>query len=128
MKLCITANGSTLESYLDPRFGRCSFFLIVDSQTMQFKALPNDSNRSISGAGIRAAQIISNNDVNLLITGNIGPKAFRALSNAGIKIMKGEIQTANMILMKFKNGELNFVDSPTVDNHFGVEKKAKGWR
>ena len=83
MKICVTATANSLDAQIDPRFGRCSYFVIVDSETMQFEAVPNMAAAASGGAGIQAAQTIAKEGVKLLITGNVGPKAFQALAAAG---------------------------------------------
>ena len=71
MKICVSATAKNLEAQTDPRFGRCPYFVIVDSETMQFKAIPNVASGATGGAGIQAAQTIANKGVKLVITGNV---------------------------------------------------------
>ena len=120
MKMCITSTGNSLDSQLDPRFGRCSFLLIVDSETNQFEAISNVAANSMGGAGIQAAQTIAKKGAKLLVTGNVGPNAFRALSASGIKIVTGQSGTGREQIEKFRRGELRFTNSPTVPGHFGL--------
>jgi predicted Fe-Mo cluster-binding NifX family protein len=83
------------------------------------------------GAGIQAAQTIAKKDVKLLITGNVGPNAFGALSSAGIEIVTGASGTVREAVEKFKQGEFTKTSSPTVDGHFGMGGKGGGkgaWR
>ena len=131
MKICVTATASTLDAQIDPRFGRCSYLIIVDSETMQFEAIPNMAAGATGGAGIHAAQTIANKGVKLLITGNVGPNAFGALSAAGIEIMTGASGTVREAVEKFKRGEFKKTIEPTVDSHFGMGGKGGGrgaWR
>jgi predicted Fe-Mo cluster-binding NifX family protein len=131
MKICVTATASTLDAQIDPRFGRCSYLIIVDSETMQFEAIPNMAAGATGGAGIQAAQTIANKGVKLLITGNVGPNAFGALSAAGIEIMTGASGTVREAVEKFKRGEFKKTIEPTVDSHFGMGGKGGGrgaWR
>ena len=86
MKVGITSNGENLDSDIDQRFGRCKYFIIVDTETMDFEALSNENMMASGGAGIQAAQTIANKGVEAVITGNIGPNAFQTLAAAGIKI------------------------------------------
>ena len=120
MKLCVTSTGDNLESQVDPRFGRCAYLLIVDSETMQFEAIPNVASNARGGAGIQAAQTVSNQGVKVLVTGNVGPNAFKALSAAGIEIITGASGTVEGVVEKFKKGELRKTDAPTVGEHFGT--------
>jgi predicted Fe-Mo cluster-binding NifX family protein len=120
MKICVTATGNNLEAPVDPRFGRCAYLIIVDSETMQFEAIPNMAAGATGGAGIQAAQAIASKGVKVLVTGNVGPNAFRALSAAGIEIMTGASGTVREAVEKFKRGELGKTGAPTVGGHFGM--------
>jgi len=126
MKICVTATANTLDAQIAPRFGRCSYFIIVDSVTMQFEAIPNMAAGASGGAGIQAAQTIANKNVKLLITGNVGPKAFQALAAAGIEVATGVFGTAREAVEKYKNGELSKTGSPTVGGHFGMGGRGGG--
>ena len=131
MKICITATAASLDEQIDPRFGRCSYLLIVDSGTMRFEAIPNMAAGVTGGAGIQAAQTIANKGVKLLITGNVGPKAFQALSTAGIDVVTGAFGSVREAVEKFKSGELEKTGAPTVGGHFGMGGRGGGrgvWR
>ena len=120
MKACLTATANSLDAQIDPRFGRCSYLVIIDSETMQFEAIPNVAAGAAGGAGIQAAQTIASKGVQLLITGNVGPKAFQALSAAGIEVVTGVLGTVRDAVEKFKRGELRKTGAPTVGGHFGM--------
>ena len=120
MKICVTAVSSSLEAQIDPRFGRCPYFVIVNSETMKFEAVPNTGSGLMSGAGIQAAQTIANKGVKVLITGNVGPNAFQALSAAGIRIVTGAFGNVREVVEKYKSGELKEISSPTVRGRFGM--------
>jgi predicted Fe-Mo cluster-binding NifX family protein len=120
MKICVSATSGSLEAQVDPRFGRCPFFVIVDSETMQFEAIPNVASGAMGGAGIQAAQTIAGRGTKVLITGSIGPNAFQALSAAGVIIMIGASGTVMEAVEKYQKGELGEASSPTVPGHFGT--------
>jgi predicted Fe-Mo cluster-binding NifX family protein len=120
MKMCITATNKGLDSQIDPRFGRCAYFIIVDSETKKFQSISNTSNVAAHGAGIQAAQIVRNEGVETVITGNVGPNAYQALSTAGIKIITGASGNVEEVIDKFNKGTLKEVKSPTVSGHFGL--------
>ena len=120
MKICVTATTSSLDAQIDPRFGRCPYFVIVDSETMKFEAIPNLSQNASSGAGIQAAQAVSSRGVKVLITGNVGPNAFQALSTAGIKIVTGAFGTVKEVIERYKRGKLKETSTPTVRGHHGI--------
>ena len=122
MKVCVTAVSGSLEAQIDPRFGRCSYFVIVDSESMKVEAVPNTASGSMGGAGIQAAQVIASKGVKVLITGNVGPNAFQALSAAGIRVVTGAFGNVREAIEKFESGELEETSSPTVRGHFGTSR------
>ena len=128
MKICVSATGSNLEAQLDPRFGRCLYLVVVDSETMQFEAIPNMAAGATGGAGIQAAQVIADKGVKVVITGNVGPNAFGALSAAGIEIMTGASGTVKEVIEKFKKGQLGKTGAPTVGGHSGIGRGRGGGR
>jgi predicted Fe-Mo cluster-binding NifX family protein len=128
MKICVSATANNLEAQLDPRFGRCLYLIIVDSETMQFEAIPNMAAGATGGAGIQAAQTIADKGAKVVITGNVGPNAFGALSAAGIEIVTGASGTVKEVVEKFKKGELGKTGAPTVGGHFGMGRGRGGGR
>ncbi len=114
---------NSLDAELEPRFGRCSYFIIVDHETMQFETIPNMAAGAMSGAGIQAAQTLANRGVKVLITGNVGPNAFQALSNAGITIMVGALGTVRDLVEKYKRSELKEMKAPTALGYFGAGRR-----
>ena len=120
MKICASAVSNSLDAQVDPRFGRCPYFLIVDDETMQFEAIPNVASDARGGAGIQATQIIASRGVKVLITGSIGPNAFQALSASKIKIMTGAFGTVSEVIERYKRGELKETSAPTASGHLGM--------
>jgi predicted Fe-Mo cluster-binding NifX family protein len=120
MKICVSASADSLDAQVDPRFGRCLYFVIVDSETMKFEAIPNTGTGAMGGAGIQAAQTIAGTGVKVVVTGNVGPNAFQALSAAGIKIVVGASGTVREAVEKYERGELNEARTSTVRSHFGM--------
>ena len=127
MKIAFTSKSNNLESEIDPRFGRCNFFLIVDIDTMVFESVSNKSSLSSGGAGIQAAQIIAKAGVEVVVTGNIGPNAFQTLSAAGIKVFTRTNGTIKDAIEKYKKGELEKIESASVGSHFGMNTRGKGF-
>jgi predicted Fe-Mo cluster-binding NifX family protein len=129
MKICVSAVANSLDAQLDPRFGRCPYFVIVDPETMQFEAVLNMASGAMGGAGIQAAQTITSRGAKVLVTGNVGPNAFQALSAAGIKIMTGAFGTVREVVERYKKGELKDTGAPTVGGHFGMGRgRGQRWR
>ena len=121
MKIAITSQGKTLDSQVDPRFGRCQYFMIVDTDTMDFEALDNSSINVSGGAGIKAGQMMSEKGVKAVLTGNCGPNAFQTLGAAKIDVIAGVSGTIREVTEKYKSGELKPDQKPSVDSHFGMK-------
>jgi predicted Fe-Mo cluster-binding NifX family protein len=122
MKICVSASSGSLDANVDLRFGRCPYFVVVDSETLEFTVVSNDSTNAAHGAGIQAAQTVANMGVKVVITGNVGPNAFNVLSATGIKIVTGASGSVRDAVEKYKSGQLKEVGNPTVGGHFGMRK------
>lgn len=120
MKIAVSSTGDNLDSEVDMRFGRCKYFILVDSESMKFKALSNESIMASGGAGIKSAETIANQDVKVVITGNIGPNAHSTLAAAGIKVFTGATGTIKDAVKKYKNKELVESSSANVESHSGM--------
>jgi len=119
MKVAVSSTGDSIDSPVDPRFGRCNIFLIVDTEKMSVESIENSSVFSAHGAGIGAAQKVASLGVKAVITGNVGPNAQMALSGAGVEIYMVSPVSVREAIELFKKGELTKVSSPTVGGHFG---------
>ncbi|MFH1037232.1 MAG: NifB/NifX family molybdenum-iron cluster-binding protein [PVC group bacterium] len=120
MKVVVSSTGPDLSSATDPRFGRCSYFVLVDSDSMETKSYPNESQTAMGGAGIQAGQFVSSLGAEAVITGNVGPNAARVLGASGMKIYTGAAGTAEKAVNDFKAGKLKEVSSATVGPPFGM--------
>lgn len=120
-KVCVSAQGETLEDQVDPRFGRCAWFIIYDFDSGKAEAISNSNVSSPSGAGISSAQQIIDSGAAVVLTGNVGPNAFGVLNAAGIKVMTGaQGITVKEALKKFAGDEFNPVQGPSVNGHHGM--------
>lgn len=124
MKIAISSSGKDLDSQLDPRFGRCAYFLIVNAKDMSFDVFDNQSAGQSSGAGIQSAQFLADKRVTAVITGHVGPNAFRTLSAAGIEVFAQQQGTIKEVVEKFHKGNLKSTDQSTVESHFGSQGAA----
>jgi len=125
MKICVTSEGSSLDSKVDPRFGRCQHFIIADSDTLEFEVVENPNIESMGGAGIQSAQFVASKKVKAVVTGNVGPNAFQTLQAAGIEIFTGASGTVKEAIEKYKKGEFKAVSGPSVGSHSGMPNKNK---
>ena len=119
MKIAVTTSGKDLSAPLDSRFGRAPKFLIYDLDANSFEIIDNAQNlNAANGAGIQSAQNVASAGAQVLITGNCGPKAFRTLSAAGIKIIIGASGTVKEAAAKFQKGELAYATDANVEGHW----------
>jgi predicted Fe-Mo cluster-binding NifX family protein len=127
VKIAIACQGMKLESQVDARFGRCPYFLIIDSKTSKFTALKNTAGQAFQGAGISAAQMIADKGVEAVAAGNFGPKALSVLGSAEIKVYAGVSGIkAGEALEKIKKGGLKPLDK-TAFSFSGGMGIGRGW-
>ena len=119
MKIAITSKDCSLDSEVDPRFGRAAYILIIDPDTLEFEAIDNAKNtNSFKGAGIQAAASISEKNAQVLLTGFCGPNAFTTLEAAGIKVVNDVKGSVKQVIQAFKNGSCTYADGANVDGHW----------
>jgi len=123
MKVAVTSTGSALEAALDPRFGRCACFVIVETDDMTFTVVDNGSNSLGGGAGIQAGRVMAENAVKAVLTGNCGPNAYQTLNAAGIEVVVGCSGTVSEVVQRFKSGALRAAAAPNVTEHSGMGGK-----
>ena len=120
MRVAVSSVGKTLDSQVDRRFGRCPYFLIVDSETLEFKVVTNAAAGATGGAGIQAANSVVGEGIKAVITGNVGPNAFQTLSAAGKVVVVGASGSVREVIGQFNRGELQETKTSTVNGHFGM--------
>ena len=119
MKLIFTTSGNNLDALLDPSFGRARNFLLYDLESGASRVISNQQNlNAAQGAGIQAAQTIVKAGANALVTGHCGPKAFRVLAAAGIKVYNTDASTIAEALARFRTGQLTEAASANVESHW----------
>ncbi len=119
MKIAITSVGDSLQSNVDPRFGRAKYIIIVDSETKEFEAIDNTDNiNAFKGAGIQAATMISDKGAEVLLTGYCGPNAFKTLKAAGIRIVDNVSGLVEEGLTLFNEGKLQYSEEPNTQGHW----------
>ena len=119
MKIAFTTSGNDLNSPMDSRFGRAAAFLIYDLETETFEIVDNSQTlNAAQGAGIQAAETVVRAGAKALVTGHCGPKAFRVLSAAGVKIYTTDCATVSLALEQYKQSKLQEADSADVESHW----------
>jgi len=120
MKIAVTSTAKTLDSQVDQRFGRAAYFVIIETETMDFRVIENESVTAAGGAGISSAKVVIDSGAEAVLTGNCGPNAERTLSAAGIKLYTGVTGTVGEAVELFKGGKLAAAAGPNVRPHFGT--------
>ena len=119
MRIAVTSQGADLTSKVDPRFGRASYFLVFDTTDESFEVVENGQNvNAAQGAGVQAAENIARGNVDIVVAGNFGPKAFRALEAAGIKAAQWTDGTVAEAIELARNDKLKMCDKANVEGHW----------
>ncbi len=118
MKIAVTAQGSSLEAPVDPRFGRADTLIIYDTETQQHQVLDNRAQvNAAQGAGTQTAARVQQEGVDCVLTGHCGPNAFRTLTAAGIEVVLGAEGTVAQAIARYRSGELRPAASPDRAGH-----------
>jgi predicted Fe-Mo cluster-binding NifX family protein len=120
MKIIITAIAPDIDAQVDPRFGRGAYFLVIDSDTLEWQSEANPAVDASGGAGVQAAQTVAQRGAQVAISGDFGPNAYEALEAAGVQMFlapAGEPLTASEVLARYQRGELKQVTGPTGPGH-----------
>jgi len=112
MKIVISSTGPSLDSEVDPRFGRCQYFMIIDLDDMSFEALPNKNLAQGSGVGIQSAKLVADRGAKAVLTGNIGPNAQDVLAEIGVDVITGVSGTVGEKAQQYANGKLQPTSQP----------------
>ena len=121
MKICITAQGKDLETQVDPRFGRCQYFVIADTDSGETEVMENSNKDGMGGVGIQSGQVMAEKGVKVVLTGNVGPNAFQTLEAAGVNVITGVSGSIKEVIERYKKGEFESTQGPSVDSHFGTK-------
>jgi predicted Fe-Mo cluster-binding NifX family protein len=119
MRIAFTTSGKDLESPLDARFGRAPGFLVYDVDSGAAEYIDNQQSLDAAqGAGIQAAETVVRSGAQVVVTGHCGPKAFRVLSAAGVKVYNTDQPTVAAALAAYKAGTLKPAESADVEGHW----------
>ena len=118
MDVIVTANSPSIDSEIDPRFGRGKYFIAVNTETLEWQAYSNPGVNAQGGAGTLAAQFVANQKANAVISGDFGPNAYAALQAAGVSMyLIGTTRNVSEAIERCKAGELEQVGAPTSAGH-----------
>jgi predicted Fe-Mo cluster-binding NifX family protein len=120
MRIAISSVGKELDSNLDPRFGRCSYFLIIETDDLSFEVFENENAALGGGAGIQSAQFVASKGAQAVITGNCGPNALQTFTAAAVQVYVGQAGPIKDIVNKYKNGELTPTTEANAPLHAGA--------
>ena len=126
MKVAVSASGKDPASQLDPRFGRCRYYLIIETDNMAVEAYENPNVLQGGGAGIQSAQFVVSKGAEAVITGRCGPNAFETLNAAGIKLYAGQEGRIKDVVEKLKQGQMNLVTEANAPSHAGTGGRGMG--
>jgi len=119
MKIAFSSSEPENNSMVDPRFGRAKYFIVFDTDTNENSVVDNTVNlNALQGAGIQTAKNTVDLNVDCVVTGNMGPKAFTVMKSAGIQVFTGASGSVSDALLAWKNGELHEADKANVEGHW----------
>ena len=120
MKVAVSSSGRDLDAQIDQRFGRCAYFIIVETDDMSFEVFDNENIALGGGAGIQSAQFVASKGAKTIITGNVGPNAVRTLSAAGVEVIVGLDGAVRKAIEDFKKKKLKSTTEANVADHYGM--------
>ncbi len=121
MKIFITSESDNLQAKVDPKFGRCEYYIIHEKETGEYSSAKNPYREGRSSVGISVAQLVINSGCSIAISGNFGPNAFKVLKEAGVKTYRAENgMTVKEAIDALFEGKLKEVGKPT--SHEEAEK------
>ena len=120
MKIAFPTSGNTLDAPLNLTFGRAPKFLVYDAGSEEISVIDNQQNlNAAQGAGIQSAETVARLGAEVVVTGSVGPKAYKALRAAGIRIALIEaVCPGTEALRRFKDNELPVLDQPNGESHW----------
>jgi predicted Fe-Mo cluster-binding NifX family protein len=121
MKIAISSSGKDLDSQIDPRFGRCAHFIILETDDMRFDVFDNENINMSGGVGIQSASFVASKGVKAVLTGNCGPKAMQTLIAGGIEVFVGQTGTVREAIENYQKGNLLPSTQATVSEKFGIK-------
>lgn len=126
MKIAVSSSGNDLSAQVSPVFGRCPYYLFVDTESMEFEAVANPAISAPGGAGIQAAQFVADQGAKAVLTGNVGPNAFNVLQAAGVQVFTVTGGTVEEAVEAYKEGRLQAITGPSAGPYSGMGGRSMG--
>jgi predicted Fe-Mo cluster-binding NifX family protein len=120
MKIAVTANGEGLDGPASPVFGRCQWYVLVDTETMEVETLANPALAASGGAGVQAAQYIAGLGIQAVVTGNVGPNAYQVLNAANVAVYLYTEGSVRHAVKAIQAGQLPAASGATAPSHAGL--------
>jgi len=121
MKIAVASTGKTISSRVDDRFGRCPYFLVVDTTSRATETIENPGQGEKNAAGIRACQMLIAEDIDAIVVKNIGHNAHVTLTGAGMDVYTVVSGTVRAAVEQVKRGKLSPLERPTVGFQEGLD-------
>lgn len=128
MKVAVASLGSDLDSEVSRVFGRCNYFLFVDTETSHVDVMSNPAIGASGGAGVQAAQFVVRQGAEAVLCGNVGPNAMGVLSGSAVDVYALSGLSATQALQRLQEGQLTALASPTVGSDYGKAGPMRGGR
>ena len=122
MKIVVTANGTDLDALTSPLFGRCPAYVFVDPEAMHLEAVENPATSTLRGAGFQAAEFVVERGAQAVVTGNVGPNAFKVLQDLGVPVYLSGGGTVREAINAYKIGRLRPMEEANVPTHSGTTR------
>jgi predicted Fe-Mo cluster-binding NifX family protein len=126
MKIAVTASGEGLDAPASPVFGRCQWYVLVDTETMEVETLANPALAASGGAGVQAAQHIAGLGIQAVVTGNVGPNAYQVLNAAGVAVYLYTEGSVRQAIEALQAGQLSLASGATAPSHAGLGGQGHG--
>ncbi|MDD9301035.1 MAG: NifB/NifX family molybdenum-iron cluster-binding protein [Desulfobacter sp.] len=120
MKIAVSAYGEKLDSKINPRFGRCDYLLIVDTENDSVEAFSNENINRSGGAGIQSAGFVIDKGIEAVLTGDCGPKAMGVFNSSSIAVYTGQTGTVKEAVERFKQGKMTATTTATAPEKAGM--------
>ena len=120
VEIVITANGIDLDAPASLVFGRCPAYVLVDTETMRWKAIENPAIDTLRGAGFQAAEFVVERGAQAVVAGSVGPNAFGVLQASGVPVYLSAGGTVREAIKAYKIGRLQRMENANVSTHRGT--------